>query len=700
MRILSIFALLAVSAFGQLQTISDSTLTASAGGGRYTGRIVVSLNAPGNASPLYYLTTSLSGWSMTYCLAVQGSDCSVTSGAGVLNASLFANSTITPSGTSYSARYVPARGPGYTHTWIVPVSASPLKVYQLGSTATPTPTTIFSEAQLAIGAGALIYGNALGVGTELAPGTDGYYLKMVGGVPVWAVVAGGGAGAWGSITGTLSAQTDLQSALDAKLGTSGNAASATILQTARNINGVAFNGSANITVTASLPANPTPCGAGLVVTDVAADGTLTCDAVAFSSLTGAATDAQIPNTITVDLAAAATALANARTIAGVSFNGTANIAIPSTGLSDTATLPRLAAANAFTRGQTITGSADEVQQRVTAHSTQTNYLSVWEKQDGTDLMRLSNDGTLEIFGSGPFLLDEQAAPVTPATAKVALWADPTSKTLQVKDDAGNASTTVRANTGAANQFLTAMSALGVLSRAQPAFTDLSGAATDAQIPDTITVNLAAAATALATTRAIYGNNFDGTAALTQIIASTYGGTGNGFTKFSGATTSEKTYTLPNSSTTIVTTADTGSVTNAMLAGSIDLTSKVTGRLVAANVPARAIGVAVGDPAGSTLATGVLGYVVVPYACTIAGWDIVVDAGTATVDVWKIATGTAKPTVSNTITASAKPAISTGTAIASTTLTSWTTSVSAGDIMGFNLDAVATAKYITVDVRCQ
>lgn len=63
----------------------------------------------------------------------------------------------------------------------------------------------------------------------------------------------------------------------------------------------------------------------------------------------------------------------------------------------------------------------------------------------------------------------------------------------------------------------------------------------------------ATATALQTARAIYGNNFDGTAALTQIIASTYGGTGNGFTKFSGATTSEKTYTLPDASCSILTT---------------------------------------------------------------------------------------------------------------------------------------------------
>jgi len=58
---------------------------------------------------------------------------------------------------------------------------------------------------------------------------------------------------------------------------------------------------------------------------------------------------------------------------------------------------------------------------------------------------------------------------------------------------------------------------------------------------------------LTTPRAIYGNNFDGSAALTGIIASTYGGTGNGFTKFSGATTAEKTYTLPDATTTILTT---------------------------------------------------------------------------------------------------------------------------------------------------
>jgi hypothetical protein len=70
---------------------------------------------------------------------------------------------------------------------------------------------------------------------------------------------------------------------------------------------------------------------------------------------------------------------------------------------------------------------------------------------------------------------------------------------------------------------------------------------------TLNQNTTGSAATLTTTRAIYGNNFDGSASLTQIIASTYGGTGNGFTKFSGATTAEKTYTLPDATTTILTT---------------------------------------------------------------------------------------------------------------------------------------------------
>jgi len=98
----------------------------------------------------------------------------------------------------------------------------------------------------------------------------------------------------------------------------------------------------------------------------------------------------------------------------------------------------------------------------------------------------------------------------------------------------------------ANKLPTALTAPGFVG-------PLTGSVTGNVTGNASTATLAASATALATARAIYGNNFDGTAALTQIIASTYGGTGNGFTKFTGPTTSEKTFTLPNASATIART---------------------------------------------------------------------------------------------------------------------------------------------------
>jgi len=96
------------------------------------------------------------------------------------------------------------------------------------------------------------------------------------------------------------------------------------------------------------------------------------------------------------------------------------------------------------------------------------------------------------------------------------------------------------------------------------------------------------------------------------------------------------------------------------------------------------------------------YTTVPYSCTIQAWDITISpADTATIDVWKVATGTAIPTSTNSITASATPAISTGTAVHSTTLTGWTTSVSQNDIVGINLKAVGgTATYANLVVSCQ
>jgi hypothetical protein len=106
----------------------------------------------------------------------------------------------------------------------------------------------------------------------------------------------------------------------------------------------------------------------------------------------------------------------------------------------------------------------------------------------------------------------------------------------------------------------------------------------------------------------------------------------------------------------------------------------------------------GAPGGSALSTGVISYVVIPKACTLVGWDIDVDAGTATVATWKVATGTAIPTVSNTISTSGV-AISTGTAIRSTTLSDFTTtSFAAGDIVAANISAVSGVGFINFELE--
>lgn len=114
---------------------------------------------------------------------------------------------------------------------------------------------------------------------------------------------------------------------------------------------------------------------------------------------------------------------------------------------------------------------------------------------------------------------------------------------------GSSGNTATATAGVDYSAGTSALATGILKS-----TTTTGALSIAVAADfpTLNQNTTGSAATLTTPRAIYGNNFDGSAALTQVIASTYGGTGNGFTKFSGPATAEKTFTLPNASATILT----------------------------------------------------------------------------------------------------------------------------------------------------
>lgn len=110
-----------------------------------------------------------------------------------------------------------------------------------------------------------------------------------------------------------------------------------------------------------------------------------------------------------------------------------------------------------------------------------------------------------------------------------------------------------------------------------------------------------------------------------------------------------------------------------------------------------------DGGGSALTGGTTTarYLVMPAPCTIIGWSIAVDAGTATFKLWRIATGgTAIPTNSNSINTSGV-AISSGTLVRSATVSDFTsTAIAKNDVIGVNLSAVATATIATFSVQCQ
>jgi hypothetical protein len=103
-----------------------------------------------------------------------------------------------------------------------------------------------------------------------------------------------------------------------------------------------------------------------------------------------------------------------------------------------------------------------------------------------------------------------------------------------------------------------------------------------------------------------------------------------------------------------------------------------------------------DGGGAAITTGVWGDLEIPFACTIVGWSLLCDqSGSIVVDVWKDVYANFPPTVAGVITASAKPTVSSATKGKSSTLTGWTTAVSAGDMLRINVNSTATVTRATL-----
>lgn len=114
--------------------------------------------------------------------------------------------------------------------------------------------------------------------------------------------------------------------------------------------------------------------------------------------------------------------------------------------------------------------------------------------------------------------------------------------------------------------------------------------------------------------------------------------------------------------------------------------------------ARSVGVTF-DGGGSAITVGTKRYIEVPYNGRIIGWTALGDqSGSIVVDVWKDTYANYPPTVADTITDGDKPTISTATKGQNLNVTVWNNSITAGDIIAFNVDSVTTLTNVTVTLK--
>jgi hypothetical protein len=132
-----------------------------------------------------------------------------------------------------------------------------------------------------------------------------------------------------------------------------------------------------------------------------------------------------------------------------------------------------------------------------------------------------------------------------------------------------------------------------------------------------------------------------------------------------------------------------------------------GLVIGTNVQAYSAGlpivdiIVVIDGGGAAITTGVKQDLEVPFACTVLQSTLLVDvSGSIVVNVWKDTYANFPPTVAGKITGSAPPTISSATKAQDATLTGWTTSISAGDLLRFNVDSCATITRATLCLKVQ
>lgn len=108
-----------------------------------------------------------------------------------------------------------------------------------------------------------------------------------------------------------------------------------------------------------------------------------------------------------------------------------------------------------------------------------------------------------------------------------------------------------------------------------------------------------------------------------------------------------------------------------------------------------------DGGGSAITTGVKGHIMIPFNCTILGWDIVADqAGKIEVNVLKDTYSSF--TFSSSIVGTEKPSLGSVSTTAQknqdTALSTWTTSLTRNDWLRFDVDSATTVTRVTLALR--
>lgn len=110
-----------------------------------------------------------------------------------------------------------------------------------------------------------------------------------------------------------------------------------------------------------------------------------------------------------------------------------------------------------------------------------------------------------------------------------------------------------------------------------------------------------------------------------------------------------------------------------------------------------------DGGGSTIGAGQKGTLEIPFDCTIDSVELLADrSGSVVVDIYKTTYAaydvTTHPLVADKITGTSKPTISSATKYTDSTLSGWTVAISAGDVLAFNIDSVATIQRLTATLN--